>query len=169
MEEWDIYDRNCEKIGKTCIRGKYQLQENEYHLVVHIWLFTQDGKILLTQRAPNKETAPLKWECIGGSIVKGENPIDGAIRELKEEIGIELKENDLHLFRQERREHYNDFFFAYYTIVPEEIINKIQFADGEVIDKKWVTIDEFINMLKKETVQNIYYIKEEYCKLSFRS
>jgi len=32
----------------------------------------------------------LKWECVGGSALKGENSIDAAIREVKEEVGIEL-------------------------------------------------------------------------------
>ncbi len=167
MEEWDIYDRDLNKIGKTCIRGKYKLNENEYHLVVHIWLFTEDGRILLTQRSANKETAPLKWECNGGSVLKGETPIDGAIRELKEEIGIELKRNQLNVLKKERRdEDFQDFLFAYYAIVPEEIIDKIKFTDGEAVDKKWVTLEEFNKMYdNNETVKNIYYIQEEYGKL----
>lgn len=166
MEEWDIYDRDLNKTGKTCIRGKYQLKDNEYHLVVHIWLFTEEGKILLTQRAGTKETAPLKWECNGGSVIKGETTIQGAIRELKEEIGIELKENDLKLFKKQRRDHYNDIFFAYYAIVPEEIIKKIKFTDGEAVDKKWAKLEEFNEMFDKdETVKNIYYIKKEYYKI----
>jgi cytidine deaminase len=45
MEEWDIYNKDLEKTGKTCVRGRYKLQENEYHLVVHIWLLTKDGKV----------------------------------------------------------------------------------------------------------------------------
>lgn len=168
MEEWDIYNKDLEKSGKTCIRGKYKLKENEYHLVVHIWLFTQDGKILLTQRSAQKETDPLKWECSGGSVLKGESPIEGALRELKEEIGINLLKENLHLFRQERRDYFNDFFFAYYAIVQEEIIEKIQFTDGEVIDKKWVTKEEFEELYDKgEIVNNLYYIKEEFTKLQF--
>lgn len=168
MEEWDIYNKDLEKSGKTCIRGKYKLKENEYHLVVHIWLFTQDGKILLTQRSAQKETDPLKWECSGGSVLKGESPIEGALRELKEEIGINLLKENLHLFRQERRDYFNDFFFAYYAIVQEEIIEKIQFTDGEAIDKKWVTKEEFEELYDKgEIVNNLYYIKEEFTKLQF--
>ena len=166
MEEWDIYNKELEKTGKTCIRGKYKLKENEYHLVVHMWLLTKDGKILLTQRSGTKQTAPLKWECTAGSIVKSEQPIEGAKRELKEEIGIELSEENLHLFRRERREQYNDFLFAYYSIVGEEIIDKIEFQDGEAIDKKWVTRKKFEEMYNEgETVKNIYYIKEEYKRI----
>jgi 8-oxo-dGTP pyrophosphatase MutT (NUDIX family) len=44
---------------------------------------------LITQRNPNRARAQ-KWEITGGSILKGETPEHGAIRELKEETGIEL-------------------------------------------------------------------------------
>lgn len=60
-EKWDIYDKYMKKTGKTCIRGEYELKENEYHLVVHIWIITKQGKILLTQRSERKQIDPLKW------------------------------------------------------------------------------------------------------------
>lgn len=167
MEEWDIYDKNFNKTGRTCIRGEYKLKENEYHLVVHIWLFTEKGEILLTQRAPNKPISPLKWECNGGSVLKGESAIEGAIRELNEEIGIKLNEKDLRVLKTKRRdEYFNDFLFVYYSIVPKDIINKIIFKDGEVIDKKWVTLEEFNKMVNNdEMVKNICYIQKDYYQI----
>ena len=30
------------------------------------------------------------WECVGGSVVKGEDSLQGAIREAKEEVGVDL-------------------------------------------------------------------------------
>lgn len=166
MEEWDIYDKELNKTGKTCIRGKYKLLEGEYHLVVHIWIFTKDGKILLTQRSENKETDPLKWEGQGGSVLKGENSLAGAKRETKEEIGLDLADNQFKEFRKERRDHYNDFFVAYYAILDEHEIEKIQFTDGEVVDKKLVTIEEFNELFEQgEIVNNLYYMKEDYKKI----
>ena len=166
MEEWDIYDKNLKKTGRTCVRGKYKLKEGEYHLVVHIWILTNDGKILLTQRAENKETDPLKWEGQGGSVLKGEDSLTGAKREIKEEIGLNFKKEQLKIFRTERRDHYHDFFKAYYTIIDKDEIEKIQFTDGEVIDKKLVTIEEFNNLFEEgEIVNNLYYMKEDYYKI----
>jgi 8-oxo-dGTP pyrophosphatase MutT (NUDIX family) len=31
------------------------------------------------------------WECVGGSVVKGEESLQGAIREVKEEVGVDLE------------------------------------------------------------------------------
>ena len=164
MEEWDIYNKDLEKTGRTCARGQYKLQENEYHLVVHVWLLTKDGKILLTQRSANKETNPLKWEGPGGSVIKGETPIEGAKRETWEEIGLDIPKENFCLFKQERREkNFNDFFFAYYVLVEESIIEEIKFLDNEVIDKKWVTIEEFNKMFDNgDIIKTLNYFKDEY-------
>ena len=47
--------------------------------------------MLLAQRPEGKKMAGL-WEFPGGKIEKGERPEDTVIRELKEELGLELKE-----------------------------------------------------------------------------
>ena len=164
MEEWDIYNKDLEKTGKICVRGQYKLKENEYHLVVHVWILTKDGRILLTQRSKDKETNPLKWEGPGGSVVKGEKPVEGAKREVFEEIGLDIPKEKFNLFRQERREKdFNDFFFAYYVIVEESIINEIKFLDNEAVDKKWVTIEKFNKMFDDgEIIKTLSYFKDEY-------
>lgn len=164
MEEWDIYNKDLEKTGKTCVRGQYKLQENEYHLVVHVWLLTKDGKILLIQRSENKETHPLKWEGPGGSVIKGETPIEGAKREVFEEIGLDIPKEKFYLFKQERRDkNFNDFFFAYYVVVEESIIDEINFLDNEAVHKKWVTIEEFNKMFDDgDIIKTLYYFKDEY-------
>lgn len=49
------------------------------------------GKYLISQRSANRPTYPLMWECVGGSVVKGEDSLLGAIRETKEEVGVDLR------------------------------------------------------------------------------
>ena len=88
MEIWDLYDRKRNVIGEH-IRGN-EMPEGGYHLVVHIWIKNPDGKYLMTQRSKTKKTCPLKWECVGGSVLQGETSIHAAFREVKEEVGIDL-------------------------------------------------------------------------------
>ena len=88
MEIWDLYDRERRVIGEH-IRGN-EMPENGYHLVVHIWIRNREGKYLMTQRSENKKTCPLKWECVGGSVLQGETSLHAALREVKEEVGIDL-------------------------------------------------------------------------------
>lgn len=89
VEVWDLYNENREFLGKDHIRGE-QLPINGYHLVVHVWIRNCKGEYLISQRSANRPTFPLIWECVDGSVVKGENSLQAAIREAKEEVGVDL-------------------------------------------------------------------------------
>ena len=89
-EIWDLYNEKRELIGKEHVRGE-QLPIDGYHLVVHVWIRNSKGEYLISQRSANRLTYPLMWECVGGSVVKGEDSLLGAIREAKEEVGVALE------------------------------------------------------------------------------
>ena len=88
-EIWDLYNENRELLGKDHIRGE-QLPIDGYHLVVHVWIRNSKGEYLISQRSANRPTNPLMWECVDGSVVKGEDSLQGVLREVKEEVGIDL-------------------------------------------------------------------------------
>ena len=60
-------------------------------LVVAVALIDQDNRILLAQRPEGKQLAGL-WEFPGGKVEPGERPEETLIRELREELGITVKE-----------------------------------------------------------------------------
>ncbi|HLH11379.1 MAG TPA: 8-oxo-dGTP diphosphatase MutT [Methylovirgula sp.] len=60
-------------------------------LVVAAALFDSDGRVLIAQRPPGKALAGL-WEFPGGKVDPGETPERALIRELAEELGIEVEE-----------------------------------------------------------------------------
>jgi 8-oxo-dGTP diphosphatase len=51
----------------------------------------KDGKYLLMKRSPEKKYAPNKIHPFGGKVDQNENPFDGAVREIKEDVGINIK------------------------------------------------------------------------------
>lgn len=59
-------------------------------LVVACALLDKDNRILLAQRPEGKSLAGL-WEFPGGKLEQGETPEAALIRELREELGIEVK------------------------------------------------------------------------------
>lgn len=87
-EYWDIYNKNFEKINKRVKRGD-KLEDDEYHLVINAWIVNSKGEFLITQRVATKPH-PLMWECTGGSAIEGDNPLDACVREIKEEVGLDI-------------------------------------------------------------------------------
>jgi 8-oxo-dGTP diphosphatase len=59
-------------------------------LVVAVALVDADDRVLIAQRPEGKQFAGL-WEFPGGKLEPGERPEDALIRELREELGIEVK------------------------------------------------------------------------------
>ena len=92
-ELWDIYDENRKKTGKTGERGKIKFQKGEYHILVTSLILNSKNEILISKRAKHKKY-PLMWECNGGSIVAGETSLEGVLREVKEELGIEYTKKE---------------------------------------------------------------------------
>ena len=63
-------------------------------LVVAVALIDSDNRILIAQRPEGKQLAGL-WECPGGKLDPNERPEQALIRELREELGIEVKDSCL--------------------------------------------------------------------------
>jgi len=61
----------------------------DYHLVVDVWIRNRNGKYLISKRAPNKPL-PNIWETTSGSAITGDDSLAAAIREAKEEVGVNL-------------------------------------------------------------------------------
>ena len=91
----DILDAEGNFTGKSCLKSIAH-QKGYFHATVHVWLYTDDEKILLQKRAPTKKVFPNLWDIsVAGHIVSGEAILDAATREVYEEIGLPLKKEDL--------------------------------------------------------------------------
>lgn len=165
MEVWDLYDENKNVTGKYCIRGE-KIPDNYYHLVVHIWIKNDKGEYLISQRSEKKDRYPLMWECSGGAVIKGETSIEGAIREVKEEVGIDLEEkNGKMVFSKIREFHngekFNDIMDVWLFEYNGEVDLKNATTD-EVNDFKWMNREEIKKMYDtKQLVPTLGYFFEE--------
>ena len=91
----DIVDANGNPTGKTALKSEAH-KSGLNHNTIHLWLYTDDSKILLQQRSNKKVIYPLLWDVsVAGHIDAGETFTQAAIRETKEEIGLSLNESDL--------------------------------------------------------------------------
>lgn len=167
IEKIDVYNKEKEITGKVVLREKgLSLSKGEFIISITAWIVNKEGKILMTQRKLDKAKGGM-WEPTTGLVTSGETSKQGALRELKEEIGIELEEKDISLIKEiiEEREDLN-FFRDIYLVNKEISIEEIKFNDGEVINAKYVSIDEFNNMIKnKVTHEWLEYFNELYKKI----
>lgn len=152
MEKWDVYDINKVKIGKVHERGK-PLPVGEYHLTAEVWIVDSYNRILLSQRHPSRNNG-LLWECSGGSVLVDEESLDGAQRECKEELGIEI---DKQLFKYIGSDIRRDYILDTYVVHADICCSDIKMQSEEVIDVKYVTLEEMINLGKTgEIVQSTW-------------
>ena len=91
-----LVDEAGEVIG-SATRGECHDGTKQLHPVVHLHLFDSQGRLYLQHRPLWKTIQPGKWDtAVGGHLMLGEDYLEGARRELAEELGItgnvELKE-----------------------------------------------------------------------------
>lgn len=147
-EKLDVYNIDKKRTGKVIERKQgVTLNKGEYIISVQCWIVNREGKILLTQRSLNKNNGG-KWENTGGLVISGETSKQGIKRELKEEIGLEIEDNKIRLIKEIVEENENLNFFRDIYLIKEDInLDELSFND-EVIDAKYVTIEEFSKMIE---------------------
>lgn len=143
FEYWDLFNRNRVWVRNHHKRGD-KIPDGLYHIVVHSWVMDYYGNFLISQRQKGR-TDELMWERTGGSVLEGESSIEGAKREVGEELGIDIAEIQPVLIKSERRDKYSDFFDAWLFVVDREK-NICKIDNVEVLDFKWVDLSELKRM-----------------------
>ena len=153
MELIDVLDENRNNTGKILSREEVH-KRGLWPKTVHIWVINKTGDILLLKRSPMKKTSPNMWTTsVSGHLSAGDSSIEGAIRELKEEIGIEAKPEELkYLFTVSEevikennikdREHID-----VYVLHADINIDKLILQEEEVSKVKWFSFTEFEKMV----------------------
>lgn len=156
-ELWDAYDVGLNKLdGITLERGK-ELPNGVFHLVCEIAVKHKDGQYLLMQRDLKKHFGGM-WELTaGGSALKGETPIECAIRELKEETGI-LCESLEEIGRVVHMEKHS--IYVEYLCHVECDKKSIVLQEGETINYRWVEKSKLKNNPQLITNRIQIFIKE---------
>ncbi|SDS26286.1 Isopentenyldiphosphate isomerase [Formosa sp. Hel1_31_208] len=154
MEEYiDIVDENGEPTGVSGLKSEIH-KKGLYHHTAHVWCYTSEGQILLQQRAASKAIYPLLWDVsVAGHVETGERIEDAAIREAKEEIGLDISEAALQkigvfkCFKNYSNGIKDYEFHNTFIIKINSAIQELTPQAGEVESLKFVSIPEFIQKL----------------------
>lgn len=142
MEIWDLYGDDRAALGKTARRGE-ALPPGANHLIVEVWTVNSRGEVLLTLRDERKQAYPGKWENTGGAVLAGEDSLEGALRELREETGIVAGGGELRRLGGYRAP---GVFADVYLLKRDVAIEEIVLQPGETVAARWVTLTELRRM-----------------------
>lgn len=153
MEVFDVVDENGNPTGEI-VERKEAHAKGIRHRTVHIWIARKvDGKwqVLLQKRAMAKDSFPGRYDTSSaGHIQAGDEPLESAIRELKEELGITATTEQL-VFAgtfqiQYEKEFYNRLFkdneIAFVYMYLKEIdIKQVVVQEEELECVEWFDLD----------------------------
>ncbi len=149
MEYVDIVDENNNLTGRFTERQNLQ-KFGYWHRIIIAWVVNEKNEILFQKRASIKKYNPNIWSITGGQILKGETPLEGAMRELNEELGIENnkqnRENmqliDISITKGVNNgENVNRFIYEY-LLKTNKKIEEFKLQKEEVSEVKYMTIKE---------------------------
>ncbi len=141
MEFLDVVSKKDEVVGSLPKKEMYE--KRLCHRIVHILIFNKKGEMALQLRSKKKSFLPDYWStAVGGHVQSGETYDQAALREFKEELGIETKIKFLYkdLYIDDSRKlkkfisTFKTTFEGPFQANPEEV-EKVEFFSLEKIQK----------------------------------
>lgn len=152
-EYFDILDENGNKTGKVKLRSEVH-RDGDWHKAVHIWIINHNGDILLQRRCATKDSNPNMLDISSaGHLTAGDNSLDGAVRELKEELNIDVKPEELLFIKTlKRSSKYNETFINnefddLYILKTTKSIEDMKYQEEEISEIFFVPYKEFKKMV----------------------
>lgn len=153
-EIFDIVDAKGVPTGETVTRAQAH-EDGTPHRTAHIWVIRENEgrtEVLLQKRAMNKDSFPGRYDTSSaGHIQAGDEPLESAIRELSEELGIYAKADDLEFvgtfpIQYEKEFHgspFKDNEIAFVYVYRDDVdISKLDIQKEELDSVEWFDLEE---------------------------
>lgn len=174
MELFDIVDENGEPTGVIKERSKVHA-DGDLHRTSHVWIVRDNPKggldVLLQKRSQDKDSFPGCYDISSaGHIPAGAGYIESALRELKEELGIDAVVEELEE-RMIRRISYTRVFHGkvfrdnqvtrVYRIKRNDIdIEKLNLQQEEIESVIWMDYEACLEAVKHNTIKHCIQLEE---------
>lgn len=156
MELLDVLTERGDYTSETATRDQCHA-EGLWHRACSGFILDAEGNVLLQLRSKDKKTDPLKWDApVAGHIDAGEWGRETIARETKEELGIDISDDDIKYYcgtTSERlmpgivERHFNE----YYIVTKNVDVNNLTLQPEEVADAKYFSADEVIAMIDSKS------------------
>lgn len=165
-EYFDILDENGNKTGKTKLRSEVH-RDGDWHKSVHIWIINNKGDILLQRRCATKDSYPnmLDISC-AGHLSSGDDSLLGAIRELKEELNLDVVKEDLKFIKTLKcsskctSTFINNEFDDLYILRTDKGIETMKFQKEEISEIFFVPYKKFKEMVNNRQPDLLIHSEE---------
>ena len=155
-EYFDVLDANGNMTGEVKLRQEVH-RDGDWHKAVHIWIFNRNGEVLLQRRSPNKDCYPnmLDISC-AGHLSAGDSSIDGALRELEEELGLYVDKEELKLFdcmkisRVFKETFINNEFNDLYYLITDKKTNDMTIQEEELSEIFFIPFEKLKQMINEK-------------------
>lgn len=152
MELLDLYDDNGNKIGKTIERNK---KFTEGNIMLSIaFIKNKEGKYLIQKTSKEKKS---HYSSTGGHVTHDEDGLTTIIRELKEELGLNIDKNDIKLISLEKHPE-RPCLINLYLLEKDIDIKELKLQKEEVDSVYWMTKEEINSLIN----QNLFLASHGY-------
>ncbi|MFV0249585.1 MAG: NUDIX hydrolase [Bacilli bacterium] len=167
MEEYfDLLDELGNELGEIKLRKEVH-RDGDWHKSIHVWIINEKGDILLQRRSSNKDSSPnmLDISCTG-HIAAGEDYLDAAIREIKEEVNIDINNTDLQFIATVKRteqvtpEFIDNEYVNVYLLRTNLKIEEMEKQKEELDDLFYVSYKQFKKMVEEQNMEMLRYDEE---------
>ena len=151
MELIKIVDENGNFTGEIMDKEKAH-DLNLLHWEVGMFIINDKSQVLLQKRSANKRFHPNKWALCAGHVDADEELEIAALREMKEEVGLDASIEELHLLEamEVKKKAQNSHIIRYYYVRCNKEENEFTIQEEELSEVKWIYIDEIMDMIKNK-------------------
>lgn len=146
-EKLDIFTREGEYLGIKTREECHASNPGFYHKPAWTWAYNSKGEILVQKRSMQKKKFPGLWDMpCAGHVDAGETAKKGAIREAKEEIGIDVSEDEMQFMFEYIEDDAWEIGQVFFFKLDKEI-EDMTIQEEEVESVKWLSFEEFKKIL----------------------
>lgn len=151
-EKFDVLNEFGEFTGRIATREECH-KEGLWHRAVYAFVIDDNKNILLQRRSSNKKLWPNMWDVtVGGHVDSGEFGRQALIREAKEELGIDINDNDIKYLISstsinEQGDIINKHYNECYLITKSINISDITIQENEVSEVRYFSKDEVLKRI----------------------
>ena len=155
MEYLNVYDNNKNKLDKKIVRGD-KLSNDEHILVAVIFIKNKDNKYLIQKTSLEKSGL---YSTTGGHVLYNEDSKTSIIREVKEELGIDITNDDIKYIGSIL---FGVPFGDIYYLEKDIDIDSVKLQKEEVSSVSYMTKEEIDDLIKKEKITKSHGLMFKY-------